>query len=86
MESIGQSAWLYRACTDHSGLPKTWYWLSRTPLTSAVVADLLRPLAERWQDRAVVPPVFVLVLLHHFERGRLKSEAWRGATPDAART
>lgn len=86
MESIGRSVWLYRARTGHSGLPKVWYWLSRTPLTSAVVAEVLRPLAERWQDRAVVPLIFVPVLLHHFERGRQTSEAWRRATPNAVHT
>lgn len=68
MESIGRSAPLYQARTGHSGLPKVWHWVSRTPLASGPAAMLLRPLAERLQNHAVAPLIFVPVLMYHFRR------------------
>lgn len=70
METIGRSAPLYRAQTGHSGLPRWWNWLSRTPLASRPVATLLSPIAEALQNRAVIPPIFVPVLVHYFIQGQ----------------
>lgn len=69
MEAIGRSAPLYRARTGQRGLPKAWDWVGRTPLAREPWVRLLRPLAERLQYRAVVPPVYVPVLMYHFQRG-----------------
>jgi len=69
MEAIGRSAPLYRARTGQRGLPKAWDWIGRTPLAREPWVNLLRPLAERLQYRAAVPPVYVPVLMHHFRRG-----------------
>lgn len=77
MESIGRSASLYQARTGHSGLPRWWYWVSRTPLASSPVSNLLRPLAEKLQDRVVPSPVFVPVLMYHFRQGQQEIGNWR---------
>jgi glycosyltransferase involved in cell wall biosynthesis len=71
MEKIGRWSLTFEAKTHHFwSAPPSWIRLSKAPWLHPRIASPLRTWADWWQTRAVVDPLYTIVMMHHFWVGR----------------
>ena len=70
MENIGRWSLAFEARTHFWSAPPTWIRLGKAPWMHPRIIAPLEALAEKLQTKAIVAPLYALVIIHHFWVGR----------------